>query len=214
MRAPGHPQGCFLTEILMDELADRIRMDPVEFRIKNLPDQAPNAMWGDVLRAAARKRSAGTSATRPAIATPGPIKTGLGCSAHQWGGGGRGSKAHCDINADGSVVMKCGTQDLGTGTRTTVAMVTAETLGLPVSAVKPEIGDTIYPFSGGSGGSTTTASVDAGDPGDGGQGARRAVRESRAGARRRRGDARRERTAGFTSTATRRRAWPGRTRAS
>ena len=35
MRAPGHPQGCFLTEILMDELADRVRIDPVEFRIKN-----------------------------------------------------------------------------------------------------------------------------------------------------------------------------------
>ena len=47
MRAPGHPQGCFLTEILMDELADRVRMDPVEFRIKNLPPQAPNAMWAE-----------------------------------------------------------------------------------------------------------------------------------------------------------------------
>jgi xanthine dehydrogenase YagR molybdenum-binding subunit len=55
--------------------------------------------------------------------------------------------------------MKCGTQDLGTGTRTLVAIVTAETLGLPVSAVHPEIGDTIYPVSGGSGGSTTAASV-------------------------------------------------------
>jgi xanthine dehydrogenase YagR molybdenum-binding subunit len=45
MRAPGHPQGCFLTEILMDELADRVRMDPVQFRIMNLPPAAPNAMW-------------------------------------------------------------------------------------------------------------------------------------------------------------------------
>ena len=55
--------------------------------------------------------------------------------------------------------MKCGTQDLGTGTRTVVAIVTAETLGLPVSAVHPEIGDTNYPVSGGSGGSTTAASI-------------------------------------------------------
>jgi xanthine dehydrogenase YagR molybdenum-binding subunit len=55
--------------------------------------------------------------------------------------------------------MKCGTQDLGTGTRTLVAIVTAESLGLPIDAVKPEIGDTLYPFSGGSGGSTTAASV-------------------------------------------------------
>ena len=47
MRAPGHPQGCFLTEILMDELADRVKMDPVAFRVKNLPPAAPNAMWAE-----------------------------------------------------------------------------------------------------------------------------------------------------------------------
>ena len=79
MRAPGHPQGCFLTEILMDELADRVRMDPVEFRIKNLPPASAEREVGRVLRASARKRSAGTSGIRPAIATPGPIKTGFGC---------------------------------------------------------------------------------------------------------------------------------------
>src|SRR5262249_34131900 len=90
---------------------------------------------------------------------PGPVKTGMGVSAHRWGGAGRGSQAHIDITSDGSVVVKCGTQDLGTGTRTIVAMVAAEPFGLPASAVKPEIGDTIYPFSGGSGGSTTAASV-------------------------------------------------------
>jgi xanthine dehydrogenase YagR molybdenum-binding subunit len=158
MRAPGHPQGCFLTEILMDELADRVRMDPVEFRIKNVPADAPNAKWKTYLPEAAQlfgweKRHPTGDAAR------GPIKTGFGCSVHQWGGGGRGSQARCEIMADGSVVMKCGTQDIGTGTRTIVAMVTAETLGLPLSAVKAEIGDTLYPFSGGSGGSTTAASV-------------------------------------------------------
>ncbi len=53
--------------------------------------------------------------------------------------------------ADGTVVMKCGTQDIGTGTRTIVAIVTAETLGLPISAIRAEIGDTNYPRSGASG---------------------------------------------------------------
>jgi len=158
MRAPGHPQGCFLTEILMDELADRVRMDPVEFRIKNLPAAAPNAAWGDYFTQGAKafgweKRHA------TGDPTPGPIKNGFGVSAHQWGGGGRGGRAHCDITSDGSVVMKVGTQDLGTGTRTIVAMLAAETLGLPVNAVKPEIGDTMYPVCGASGGSTTTASI-------------------------------------------------------
>jgi xanthine dehydrogenase YagR molybdenum-binding subunit len=158
MRAPGHPQGCFLTEILMDELADRVRMDPVAFRIKNLPTTAPNAMWGPYFEEGAKlfgwdKRHA------TGDAQSGPIKTGMGCSAHRWGGGGRGSRAHCDIMSDGTVVTKVGTQDLGTGTRTLVAIVTAETLGLPVGAVKPEIGDTNYPFSGASGGSTTAAGM-------------------------------------------------------
>src|SRR5207248_4517551 len=91
--------------------------------------------------------------------TPGPVRPGMGVSAHRWGGAGRGSRAHVDIMSDGSVVVKCGTQDIGTGTRTIVAVVAAETLGLPISAIKPEIGDSILPFSGGSGGSTTAASV-------------------------------------------------------
>jgi xanthine dehydrogenase YagR molybdenum-binding subunit len=158
MRAPGHPQGCFLTEILMDELADRVKMDPVAFRLKNLPPAAPNAMWAEYFQRGAKafgwdKRHA------TGDPTPGPIKTGMGVSAHRWGGAGRGSRAHVDIMSDGSVVVKCGTQDIGTGTRTIVAMVAAETFGLPVSAVKPEIGDSTLPFSGGSGGSTTAASA-------------------------------------------------------
>lgn len=158
MRAPGHPQGCFLTEILMDELADQVRMDPVQFRLANLPAKAPNAMWSDYFRMGAARF--GWSKRHPTgDAARGPIKTGMGVSAHRWGGAGRGSQAHVDVMSDGSVVVKCGTQDIGTGTRTIVAMVAAETLGLPVSAIEPEIGDTTLPFSGGSGGSTTCASV-------------------------------------------------------
>lgn len=158
MRAPGHPQACFLTEVLMDELADRVKMDPVEFRIKNSPAQVPSAMYRSYLPEGAKlfgwdKRHA------TGDPTPGPIKTGFGCSVHTWGGGGSGTLAHCDIFADGTVVMKCGTQDIGTGTRTIVALVTAETLGLPLNAVRAEIGDTNYPRSGGSGGSTTAPSA-------------------------------------------------------
>jgi xanthine dehydrogenase YagR molybdenum-binding subunit len=158
MRAPGHPQGCFLTEILMDELADRVRMDPVAFRLKNLPPKAPNAMWADYFEIGA-KRFGWDKRHPTGDATPGPIKTGMGVSAHRWGGAGRGTQAHVDITSDGSVIVKCGTQDIGTGTRTIVAIVAAETLGLPIAAITPQIGDTNYPFSGGSGGSTTAASV-------------------------------------------------------
>ena len=159
MRAPGHPQGCFLTEILMDELADRVKMDPVAFRVKNLPPAAPNAMWARVLRARREGVRLGQAACdRRSDAGPdqdrhGRVGAPLGRRRP------RIAARTCDITSDGGVVIKCGTQDIGTGTRTIVAIVAAETLGLPVSAVKPEIGDSTLPFSGGSGGSTTAASA-------------------------------------------------------
>ena len=158
MRAPGHPQGCFITEVLMDELADRVRMDPVAFRIKNLPEQAPNAMWRAYFPIAAEM--IGWSKRHPTgDPTPGPIKRGLGVAANRWGGAGRGTRAHAEINPDGTVVVRCGTQDIGVGTKTIVMMVAAETLAIPMDLVTAQIGDSNYPFSGGSGGSTTAASV-------------------------------------------------------
>jgi xanthine dehydrogenase YagR molybdenum-binding subunit len=162
MRAPGHPQGSFLTEIMVDELADKVNLDPIEFRIKNLPPEAPNAMWRAYLREGAaefgwaRRHPTGDPAR-------GPLKTGMGVAVCTWGGGGRGpAQAHCEIASDGSVLMRVGTQDLGTGTRTLVAVVTAECLGLQPSQIKVEIGDTTYGVSPLSGGSTTAASISPG----------------------------------------------------
>jgi xanthine dehydrogenase YagR molybdenum-binding subunit len=158
MRAPGHPQGCFVTEVVMDELADAVRMDPVEFRLKNLPPLAPNAMWRRYFPMGAER--IGWSRRHPTgDPTPGPIKQGLGCSANRWGGAGQGTRAHCEIHPDGSVLIRSGTQDIGTATRTLMAIITAETLGLNVEQVRVELGDSNHPFSGGSGGSTTAASV-------------------------------------------------------
>ena len=158
MRAPGHPQGCFVTEVLMDELADQVRMDPMEFRLKNLPPLAPNAMWAKYFPMGA-ERINWKSRHVTGDPTPGPIKRGLGCSANRWGGAGTGARAHCEIASDGSVVMRCGTQDIGTGNRTIMAMVVAETLGLDVPQVTIELGDSNLPFAPGSGGSTTAAAV-------------------------------------------------------
>ena len=159
MRAPGHPQASFLTEIMMDELADLVKIDPVEFRIKNLPPEAPNAMWRSYLREGAAEF--GWSKRHPTGDTAsGSIKTGMGVAICTWGGGGRNpAPAHCEIASDGSVIMRLGTQDIGTGQRTVVAMVAADALGLQPSQVTAEIGDTQHGVSGGSGGSTTAAST-------------------------------------------------------
>ena len=158
MRAPGHPQGCFATEVLMDELADLVKMDPLEFRLKNLPAKAPDAMWGDYFTMGAKKFG-WNKRHATGDGGKGHLKTGMGVSANQWGGGGRAGNAHIDILPDGSVVVKVGTQDIGTGTRTVVPTVAAETLGVPLATVRGEIGDTILPFAGASGGSTATAGI-------------------------------------------------------
>jgi xanthine dehydrogenase YagR molybdenum-binding subunit len=162
MRAPGHPQGSFNTEIMMDELADKVKLDPLEFRLKNLPPEAPNAMQGAYLREGAaefgwnKRHATGDK-------TPGPLKTGMGVSINTWGGGGRGpARAHCEITSDGGVIMRLGTQDLGTGTRTLVAVITADALGLQPLQVRPEIGDSAFGVSPMSGGSTTAAAISPG----------------------------------------------------
>jgi xanthine dehydrogenase YagR molybdenum-binding subunit len=162
MRAPGHPQGSFNTEIMMEELADKAKMDPIEFRIKNLPPEGPNAMWRTYLREGAEQF--GWSKRHPTgDPTPGSIKTGMGVAIGTWGGGGRGpAPAHCEIASDGSVIMRLGTQDLGTGTRTLIAVVAADALGLQPAQITPEIGDTQYGVSPGSGGSTTASSISPG----------------------------------------------------
>ncbi|HSC27661.1 MAG TPA: molybdopterin cofactor-binding domain-containing protein, partial [Vicinamibacterales bacterium] len=159
MRAPGHPQSCFVTEIVMDELADRLRMDPLELRLRNLPPEAENAQWGAYFKTGAER--IGWSRRHPTgDPASGPVKRGLGCAANRWQGpGSNRTRASCHIMPDGSVETRIGTQDIGTGTRTLVAIITAETMGLPITAVRPAIGDSNYPFAPGSGGSVTAPSV-------------------------------------------------------
>jgi xanthine dehydrogenase YagR molybdenum-binding subunit len=87
------------------------------------------------------------------------VARGVGLSLHTWGGRGHASDCDLSIHPDGSVEIKMGTQDIGTGTRTCIAVVAADALGLKVSDIKLSIGDTLYPPSGGSGGSTTPGGV-------------------------------------------------------
>ena len=75
----------------------------------------------------------------------GPVKRGLGLGFSAWAGGGHASQCLTTINADGSVIVELGSQDLGTGTRTIITQVAAETLGLPMSAIKLNIGDNSLP---------------------------------------------------------------------
>jgi xanthine dehydrogenase YagR molybdenum-binding subunit len=154
MRAPGHPQASFGMESIMDEMALALGMDPVELRIKNDPSEVRRQQYK-----IAAERFGWSVKYRSPASSEGPVKTGVGCAGATWGGGGRGSEAEVRINPDGSVEIRCGTQDLGTGTKTLIAIVAAEVFGLEPAAISVRIGDTTFPPSGGSGGSTTAASV-------------------------------------------------------
>ncbi len=168
-RAPNHPQACLITMSALDDLADQLGMDPLDFYQKNLHlTGTRQAFFAEELEVADRlmdwrrrwrKRGAARAAGAAGGAADGPVRKGLGLSLHVWGG--RGHASNCDVTVypDGAVEARLSTQDIGTGTRTVVAIVLAETLGLPLSAVKVRIGDSQFPTSGASGGSTTVGGV-------------------------------------------------------
>ncbi|HEX5604734.1 MAG TPA: xanthine dehydrogenase family protein molybdopterin-binding subunit [Pyrinomonadaceae bacterium] len=155
MRAPGFPQASFAVETLVDELAYKIKMDPVEFRKKNLRDE----VYHRQLERGARE--IGWSGRNPvAGGNAGPLKRGMGCAVGTWGGGGNNQcKVDVTISRDGSVLVAVGTQDLGTGTRTYTRAIVAEELGLGIKDVKERIGNSKLGAANPSGGSTTAPSL-------------------------------------------------------
>ncbi len=153
-RAPGHPQGSFGVETIIDLAAEAIGMDPLEFRMKNDPFPIRQLQYkeGAKLIGWDKRQKNGSGS--------GPIRRGLGVAAARWFQlGGRGARVLCRIHKDGSVEVRNGCQDIGTGTRTIMAMVTAEELGVPLAAVTPFIGDTNDPVGPASGGSTTAPTL-------------------------------------------------------
>ncbi len=160
MRAPGHPQGCAIMEAAVDDLADKLGIDPLEMRLKNLPEgdfrtpvyQGEIKMGAELIGWQDRKPRGKNG--------KGPIKRGFGMALHQWGGGGAQDKqVTCTISPDGSVEVKSATQDIGTGARTILAIIAAELLGLNVADIRSNIGNSTFPPGQASGGSTTTPSM-------------------------------------------------------
>ncbi|HXW83897.1 MAG TPA: xanthine dehydrogenase family protein molybdopterin-binding subunit, partial [Candidatus Binataceae bacterium] len=153
MRAPGWPQGTFALELAMDELARKFNMDRLEFRRINT-DHPVRLREFEV---GARAFDWGGRASR--ARARGALRRGIGVAASGWHTVGvSGPEALAIVNRDGRVVIQIGTQDIGTGTRTVLAMVAAEELGVPLESVTCEVGDTRYPFSVPSGGSMTSPS--------------------------------------------------------
>ena len=143
----------------LDDLAARLNMDPVEFFGKNLDIAKPRQNIYREELAMAADLMGWKQKWHPRRQNQSVMVRGVGVSFHTWGGRGHASDCDLTIHPDGSVELKLGSQDLGTGTRTCILIVAADTLGLPLDAIQLQIGDTIYPPSGGSGGSTTIGGV-------------------------------------------------------
>jgi xanthine dehydrogenase YagR molybdenum-binding subunit len=163
-RAPNHPQNCFLTMSALADTAAALKMDELDFFLKNLELTKRNEfdapkVYAEQLTLAADMIGWKQKAHLRGAAGPGPVVRGLGLSIHTWGGQGHRSECDVTISPDGSVEAKIATQDLGVGTRTCIGQVVAETLGLPYEAVKVQIGKNEFPPSGGSGGSTTIGGI-------------------------------------------------------
>ena len=154
-RAPRFPQGFFALEGMIDELADAIGMDPLELRMRN--DSHP-------VRAEQYKIGAkeiGWNRRKKAGSDKGPIKRGFGMSSAQWYHNSRPGRhgARVRIDDDGGVFVANGCQDIGTGTRTLLASITAEELGLKPSQIEVRMGHTRDPMGPPSGGSQTAPSI-------------------------------------------------------
>jgi xanthine dehydrogenase YagR molybdenum-binding subunit len=162
-RAPGFVEGTFGLECLIDALAAKLELDPLELRRKNYansndgtPFSSKNLMECYALaqkhwdrRDAVRARSDGT------------WKRGVGMASQIWfGGGGPPSYAWTRVASDGRVTVVTAMQDIGTGTRTAMAQIAAEELGIPLDRVDVQLGDSARgPYATLSAGSSTTPSV-------------------------------------------------------
>jgi xanthine dehydrogenase molybdenum-binding subunit len=150
-RPPGGPQGGFAIESAMDEIAERLGMDPVEFRLKNVVKdlwEGNTPLTSNGL-AECMQRGAETigwkEKRREYASQKGPLRRGVGMSigselAH-WGPG-VGSSAEIKIFPDGSVKLLVGVVDIGGGAKTTLGLIAAEALGVPLESISIEWGDT------------------------------------------------------------------------
>jgi xanthine dehydrogenase YagR molybdenum-binding subunit len=156
MRGPHHPQACLLTMGALDDLAAKLNMDPVKLLLKNVNLLAARAAIYQQELAVADRLMGWSQRWKPrGTMSTGVVRPGLGVSMHSWPGKAHNFQCNLTINPDGSVLVKAGTQDIGTGTRTVIAIVAAETLGLDPEDINVMIGDSTYPTSAGSGGSGT-----------------------------------------------------------
>ncbi len=160
MRAPGEAVGMLAIECAMDELAEKLAIDPVELRIRNDATQDPTKHIPYSTRAMVPclRKGAELFGWDRRSSTPGGVRDGQWLVGYGVASASRGNplqpaKAWVRIEPDGTAVTRAAMTDIGTGSYTILTQIAAELLGLPPEKVRTELGDTDFPMSSGSGGS-------------------------------------------------------------
>ena len=166
MRAPGETPGVYALECAMDELAVALKMDPVELRLKNHADVDPEGnkpfsskSLKECYQQAVERFGWSKRKPEPRSTRDGNWLVGWGMATATYPMNRRPASASAKLFPDGTAAVQAASHDLGTGAYTVFTQVGAESLGLPVSKVRCQLGDTNFPKAGVSGGSSTTASV-------------------------------------------------------
>ena len=162
LRGPDYPQGVFGIESLMDDIAYALKMDPVEFRLKNMTrkfqDQLPYTSNGleDCIRRGAEAFEWKKRWHAPNQGSP-PLKRGAGMAMGSFASAVGRSSAVIDLDSSGIYHLHVGVTDIGTAAKTTMALIAAEELGVPLDKIDVIWGDTARcPYSVGESGSRTT----------------------------------------------------------
>ena len=166
MRAPGECSGMFALESALDELAYKLKMDPLRLRLVNYAETDPDTKlpWStkllkDCYKQAADKFGWSRRKPEPRSMREGRYLIGMGMATAVYPVNHFPSSARVRILRDGTAIAESSTHDLGTGTYTVLTQIACETLGLPVEKVQVIIGDTNLPKAMVSGGSSTVMSV-------------------------------------------------------
>ncbi len=164
-RAPGFVEGTFGLECLLDELAAKLEVDPLELRRRNhadtdLVDDRPFSSK-NLIECYERAQRHWDRRVEVRASSEGPWKRGVGLASQIWfGGGGPPSYAWVRVGSHGRAAVITAMQDIGTGTKTAMAQIAAEELGLPVERVEVAVGDSARgPYASISAGSSTIPSM-------------------------------------------------------
>lgn len=170
MRAPGEAPGMMALEIAMDELAEKLGMDPVELRVLNdtmtVPDDSKRPFSKrelvQCLRTGAEEFGWNRRNPKPGAVRDGDWLVGIGMASAIRGAPIFPAGARATLDAKGMVTIECNMTDMGTGSYTIVGQVAAEMMGLPLDRVIVKLGDSRFPEAFGGGGQGGAPSVTAG----------------------------------------------------